>query len=218
MPNAKKQSCGSASGAAPHIYTDRPLHISRPPSFSKSRQLVPLVAVRHCKRQQIITAIQPWNTASRTAGTGLSLAQRGARRITPSAVSCRQHMAACPWDSAPATSCSARSQPASARIARPSEAPRISSTGRTVRRMPPGSRQAASSSPARRRPATPRRTGRRWGSTSRSRRCRTGRSLRTLAGYITSADQPGLRSRIAVAMVLLLASEGPHHPGAVLGQ
>ena len=34
-----------------------------------------------------------------------------------------------------------------------------------------------------------------------------GQILRTLAGYITSADQPGLRSRIAVAMVLLLASK-----------
>jgi hypothetical protein len=31
--------------------------------------------------------------------------------------------------------------------------------------------------------------------------------LKTLAGYIMSADQPGLRSRIAVAMGLLVASK-----------
>ena len=34
-----------------------------------------------------------------------------------------------------------------------------------------------------------------------------GQILRTLAGYIMSADQPGLRSRIAVAMGLLVASK-----------
>ena len=34
-----------------------------------------------------------------------------------------------------------------------------------------------------------------------------GQILRTLAGYITAADQPGLRSRIAVAMALLVASK-----------
>ena len=31
--------------------------------------------------------------------------------------------------------------------------------------------------------------------------------IQTLAGYIVSADQPGLRSRIAVAMGLLVASK-----------
>ncbi len=34
-----------------------------------------------------------------------------------------------------------------------------------------------------------------------------GQILRTLAGYITATDQPGLRSRIAVAMALLVASK-----------
>ena len=101
-----------------------------------------------------------------------------ARRLLQHPVSTQHYMAhGHPFaGSARGTSCVDPNQPASAQIAQPNAAPRISSMGRTLTQAPARSRRAPNSSHAQPLPVIRRRTGQRWGSMLRSRRCRTGRS------------------------------------------